>query len=90
MDVGDPSALGTTLRTLLDRGVPLQQALPAFTSNVAQLLRLQHKGRLAVGADADLVVLDDSASIRDVMVNGSWHVKDGTPIVRGQFENVER
>lgn len=90
MDIGDPISLGTTLRTLLERGLPLQRVLPAFTSNVAQLLRLHHKGRLAVGADADLVVLDDAASIKHVMVNGRWHVRDGMPIVRGQFEDVAR
>ena len=59
MDVGTPSALADTLRALLRAGQPLERVLPAFTSNQAQLLRLERKGRLVVGADADLVVLDE-------------------------------
>ena len=48
--------------TLLARGQPLERVLPAFTSNPAALLRLAQKGRLAPGADADLVVLDQAGS----------------------------
>src|SRR6185369_10746763 len=58
MDVGSPGATGDTLHTLLRCGQPLERVLPAFTSNPARLLRLERKGRLAAGADADLVVLD--------------------------------
>src|SRR6185437_5566963 len=58
MGVGESGALLETLNELLRRGVPLERALPAFTSNPAHLLRLAAKGRVAVGADADLLVLD--------------------------------
>src|SRR5690606_18952260 len=44
MDVGHSGALLDTLRQLLARGLPLERALPAFTSNVAALLRLPGKG----------------------------------------------
>ena len=37
--------------------LPLAEILPAFTSNVAQLLRLRRKGSITPGCDADLVVL---------------------------------
>ncbi len=77
MDVGDPGSLAQVLRELLVSGVPLEQALPPFTSNVAALLRLAAKGRLAAGADADLVVLDARGQITDVMARGRWHVVDG-------------
>lgn len=89
-DVGRPRALGDTLRELLACGVPLELALPPFTSNVARLLLLPHKGRLGPGADADLVVLDDDGSPRDVMARGRWHVRDGRSVVRGTFERIER
>src|SRR5690606_29708930 len=52
MDVGRPGALGEALGELLARGHSLEQALPPFTSNVARLLRLPRKGRLAAGMDA--------------------------------------
>ena len=64
MDVGSPSAVGETLHDAAPRGQPLERVLPAFTLNPAQLLRLERKGRLAAGADADLVVLDQDGGSR--------------------------
>lgn len=86
MDIGAPAALSATLAELLRRGLPLETVLPAFTSNVAHLLRLPGKGRIAVGADADLVVLDGDARIADVMARGAWHVRDGQAVRLGTFE----
>ncbi len=86
MDVGRPDALADTLRELLVSGHPLEAVLPVFTLNVAKLLRLAHKGRLAVGADADLVVLDEAHGIREVMARGRFVVRAGEPVVRGTFE----
>jgi beta-aspartyl-dipeptidase (metallo-type) len=89
MDVGDPGALALTLSTLLARGVALENALPPFTRNVARLLRLDRKGQVAVGADADLVTLDASGHVRDVMARGAWHMRDGALVKRGTFERGE-
>lgn len=86
MDVGSPGALAAALRTLLDRGQALEQVLPAFTSNPADLLRLPDKGRIEAGGDADLVVLNPNGEIADVMAMGRWHVTDGRAVVRGTFE----
>jgi beta-aspartyl-dipeptidase (metallo-type) len=72
----------------LGAGQPLERVLPAFTSNPARFLRLTQKGRITVGADADLVVLDDNGGILDVMANGTWHVRNGTPIRGGTFEGI--
>ncbi len=90
MGVGDPGALAGTLRALLGRGVPLAQALPPFTANVARVLRLERKGRLAAGADADLVVLDEAGNVQDVMAQGRWHVRARRPVVQGPFEEAAR
>ena len=62
---------------------------PAFTSNPARLLRLERKGRLVPGADADLVVLDNDGTVADVLARGRWHVRSGLPLVRGTFERAE-
>ncbi|MBI5362153.1 MAG: beta-aspartyl-peptidase [Planctomycetes bacterium] len=86
MDVGTPAALLATVRELLERGYVLDRVLPAFTSNVARLLRLPGKGRIELGADADLVVLDAAGALRSVMALGAWHVRDGTVVRRGMFE----
>jgi beta-aspartyl-dipeptidase (metallo-type) len=88
MDVGSPSALADTLGELLRAGQPLERVLPAFTANPAKLLRLERKGRLVPGADADLVVLDEDGVVAEVMARGRWHVRAGVPAVHGTFERL--
>jgi len=86
MDIGSPLCLGETLKRLLDRGHDLATVLPAFTSNVARLLRLKDKGSIDIGFAADFIVLNDAHEISDVMLGGVWHVSDGEQKIFGQFE----
>ena len=86
MDVGRPASLIETLAGLVECGQPLERVLPPFTSNPARLLRLTRKGHLGVGADADLVVLDERGGAAGVMARGRWHVRGGQAVVRGTFE----
>jgi beta-aspartyl-dipeptidase (metallo-type) len=90
MDIGKPTAMAESLKALLACGQPLERVLPAFTSNPARLLHLTHKGRLTAGADADLVVLDQTGAVADVMARGRWHVRGGRSLVQGVFESIER
>lgn len=89
MDVGAPGALVGAIGTLLARGRPLEQVLPPFTINVAELLRLPGKGRLGVGADADLVVLGADNVVQHVMARGRWHRFDRQPRIQGPFEKED-
>jgi len=75
-------ALGRSARQL-----GLERSLPAFTSNVANLLRLADKGRIQTGAHADLVVLDENFVVRDVMALGQWLMRNRQPLVVGTFEH---
>jgi beta-aspartyl-dipeptidase (metallo-type) len=88
MDIGSPASLVETLRSLLLRGQPLERVLPAFTSNVAALLRLAGKGRVATGADADFLVLDGEQRVGEVMIGGRWFVREGRAVVYGTFEEA--
>lgn len=87
MDVGHSGALMETLAAVLARGLPLERALPAFTSNPAALLRLPGKGVIAPGADADLVVLDGQNRVHHAVLSGVLHVCAGEPLRRGMFEH---
>jgi len=69
-DVGTSAALPQTIAALVGGGTLLEDALPAFTSNPADHLQLDGKGRIKLGGDADLVVLDDACAIDSVMVGG--------------------
>ncbi|MDA5093698.1 beta-aspartyl-peptidase [Aliiroseovarius sp. KMU-50] len=84
--VGLCDILPETLAELVRAGVPLSEALAPFTSNVADLLKLHRKGRLKVGMDADLVVLDENLAVRHVMAGGEWHVREGQVARRGMYE----
>ena len=57
--VGLETALGVTLTYLYHTGeLPLSDILRKMTINPACILRLPTKGRLAIGADADVVIFD--------------------------------
>ena len=90
MDIGRPQSLATTMADLPAGGIKLDAILPAFTSNVADILRLHDRGRIRPGASADMVVLTESGAISDVMAGGVWHVRDAKQRVFGQFENSDQ
>lgn len=89
MDIGRPASLIGTLGELLRGGAELPAVLPAFTSNVADILRLADRGRIREGMAADFVVLDDEHQVSDVMIGGIWHVAGGTQQVFGEFEKMQ-
>ena len=71
---------------LVERGVPLTQALAPFTANPATLLRLTGKGAIRVGGDADLVALNATGGADTVIIRGLVHVAGGVAVRRGTFE----
>lgn len=87
MDIGSPANLMSTMRSLLSQGVKLEHVLPAFTSNVADILRFHDRGRIREDNVADFIVLDDENKISDVMVAGIWHVRSGQQQIFGEFES---
>lgn len=89
MDVGRSAALLEEIRTLVRGGRPLEDLLPFATCNISKLFRLPQKGRVAVGADADLVVLSDGLHVADVLIGGTWFVRQGAAVRRGLFEPDE-
>jgi beta-aspartyl-dipeptidase (metallo-type) len=75
--IGTSASLPELPRRLLARGIALEDALPGLTSNPADHLRLPRKGRIAEGADADLVALDEQANVHDVWARGVRRVEGG-------------
>ena len=69
---GSTLTLDRALRNIVALGVPLASALRMVTANPARQIGLgSRKGVLAVGADADLVFLDDKLEISGVMTRGA-------------------
>jgi beta-aspartyl-dipeptidase (metallo-type) len=75
-EVGTSASLLEALSELTSSGVALECVLPAFTSNPAEHLRLDGKGRIAVGYDADLVVLKEDGSVASVFTAAETHYKN--------------
>lgn len=59
-------------------GVDFQLALSAITSSPSDILKLKHKGRVAIGHDADINLLDkNTLAIRNVFAKGIHVFKEG-------------
>lgn len=67
--------------------LPLEEALPFMTSNVADGLGLAgKKGRIQAGADGDLVLLSEDMSIDMVFARGQIMMQDGVLLRKGTYE----
>lgn len=65
----------------------LSDVLSLVTVNTAAALRLEKKGSIGKGMDADLLLLDKaSLAINHVFANGQHMLKDKKVIVKGTFE----
>jgi N-acetylglucosamine-6-phosphate deacetylase len=68
---GSTLTLDRALRNVVNLGVPLADAVRMLTLNPANLLGVEFKkGSLRVGADADVLLLDQSLRVTDVWARG--------------------
>ena len=88
--IGKASCLLKEIRECVFReGIPLETALKGVTSNPASILKLNAKGRIRPGFDADLCLLtEDSLELHTVLARGRIMVREGKQRVFGTFEQV--
>ena len=87
MGMGQSSCLLKEVKECVNKAdIPLEIAIKAITSNPAKVLKLDKKGRIAEGLDADLCMLNRDLDVDTVIALGQVMVKGGEPIVRGAFE----
>ena len=67
---GSVATMDRLVRTMLDAGVPLLDAVRMATENPARRVGLADKGRIQAGMDADLLLLDERARVRAVFAQG--------------------
>jgi beta-aspartyl-dipeptidase (metallo-type) len=65
--------------------LPPESAVRLFSTNAAEFYKLEGKGRLAQGSDADLILLDRDFELTDVFSRGKRLMADGHLLVRGTF-----
>ncbi|HRY97976.1 MAG TPA: beta-aspartyl-peptidase [Bacteroidales bacterium] len=73
IEMGLPSSVLREIReAILEEGIAPEVAFRTATSSPAQILRLEKKGRIEVGADADLLLMNEDFHIEKVMALGRF------------------
>jgi beta-aspartyl-dipeptidase (metallo-type) len=75
---GEPRKLYEACVRAVRGGTPIEEALPHFTRNAAEALRLDRKGCLRPGADADLLLMDrGTLDLVHVFARGAHLLRNG-------------
>jgi beta-aspartyl-dipeptidase (metallo-type) len=86
LGVASQKALLEQLATIVREGIlELPKAAALFTANPAHFYGLDRKGRVAPGADADLMLLDSDFRLVHVLARGRRAVTDRAVVLRGTF-----
>jgi beta-aspartyl-dipeptidase (metallo-type) len=84
--MGDISNLYLEWTDLVKKGFPMTDILKMVTINPAKRTGIfKHKGSLAEGKDADLLILDSDLKIQTVMAKGRLMIHQGKILVKGTF-----
>ncbi|MFE8700171.1 beta-aspartyl-peptidase [Cytobacillus sp. FJAT-54145] len=89
LQVGKVATLFKEVRdAILDEGIEVETAIKVITENPAKILKLNNKGQIVEGKDADIVILEkDSLTVEHVIALGQLMVENGVAIVKGTFED---
>jgi len=87
IDMGYPKSIFTELIDAVTiEKLPLEKAVKVVTSNVADILKLKSKGRIEIGKDADIVVLDMDFKISDLIARGTIMTHNYIRMKKGTYE----
>ena len=88
--VGKASCLLKEVRECVQKeDIPLETAIKGITCNPASILKLDRKGRIKEGFDADICLLEEGTlKLNTVIAKGQVMVKDGEQKVFGTFESL--
>ena len=71
IEIGYPASILTEIADAVRiEGLKTEEAVSVATVNIANVLKLSSKGRIAAGMDADLVLLDKDFNVRHVIAMG--------------------
>ncbi len=88
LTIATQETLRKGFRTLVRENIlDLSQAIKILSTNPAHFLKLEGKGEIKVGCDADLVLIDENLEITDVFARGKRMISDKKILVKGTFED---
>jgi len=68
------------------RVVPMEKAISLVTRNTANAIGCgEKKGSLAVGKDADVIILNEAFELEAVLIKGKWAKKNGITLIKDPF-----
>lgn len=78
---------GEVKYAIQNNNVPIEEAIKVITSNVANILKLNSKGSIESGKDADLVIVDEKTlDIEMVIAKGQKVIANKEVLVKSVFE----
>ncbi len=87
LEMGYPKSIfDEMVDAVVSEKMDLQDALKVVTSNVADILWLKDKGRVEVGKDADVVLLDEKYELVHLAAMGTLMVEDRKMLKKGSYE----
>lgn len=90
LGVGSQKALLEQLRAIVNGGVlDLSRAISLFTTNPAGFYGLGRKGRVAPGADADLMFLNQDLELVHLLARGQRAVSNAEVVLRNTFLSLD-
>jgi len=84
--MAEPDTLWQAVQALKQMGWTWTQIASVASFHAAELLGLTHKGRILVGVDADLLLLNVDGELDRVWSGGRLMVLGGETVVRGDYE----
>jgi beta-aspartyl-dipeptidase (metallo-type) len=86
LTVASPRSLLETFRSLVGRGIlSLEQAAGLFALHPAEIYKLNRKGSIKPGQDADLIFFDRDFQLTDVIAGGRVLMADSRLLVKSTF-----
>ena len=71
---GSSGSLLDCVRTVISFGIPFEDAVRMATLTPAEMLGMdEYKGKIAVGYDADLLLVDESLALKAVIIDGEFY-----------------
>lgn len=88
LEMGQPKSIfDEMIDLIIDEKLPVEKAIQVVTSNVADILKLNSKGRIEKSKDADLVILDHEFKIHSLIAKGKMVVSNYQMLKKGTYEN---
>lgn len=89
LTIATQKSLLTNFRMLVKKEIiSLEEALGLFSYNPAVFYRLERKGKINQGADADLLFFDEDLVLQDVIAKGKVVMKEGEVLIEETFQKL--